>query len=804
MSLPRPTKQYATQGARRDVQEQVEVRGESVVSGDEGRMKIRHMVPCSTSNSPKPSTSASSTSESPKSMIGTLAFERQPLQTMSLKNRTTGKLAEAELGPTRATLDQKKRRIRQQITSKRQELQALQKEGENIYASVGRMFEILSENLQNYAGHPVFLAKQFSEEFNKQSVAVMQIEQQMTNLRKELAILHNKVKSAKQDHQSVPVHQCSVHQSSRAENCSLSDSPRPKSPTVCGIPVVQNQYAVLEESEIVPGSEEDDEDGDYTGLINPRKTRAYRQKTATLSDTMLETQSVRSNQDKIPEDKGQSDARHPEMIPQFRNQQNFPAIVSTKEWNPKQPPTFNGKFKEDVYRWIGYMKNILTFMQGTPEQEVKYAATYLRGAAHEWWEIFIKQEGYPTNWTQLSQALLKRFGSPIRAKKAQVQLMSIKQGKRKMRDYTVEFQTLMDRLPSYDENWMINIFIWGLQPHIARSVSAAQPETVLGAINVAESIDYALRTSQKNHLTGNLRSKKGRNLKQSRTSGRKSGGIQNRNFAGKFQDSGNPQRMCDMEASVGEGLRRQFSTQRFDGHRKRNTVQQQHFSSQCTLWAQNKKGEGRIVSQKNPSTIWRDHCTSLSRKNRADLVERYGPVVVCDLAALTRVVGRTGPDISRDVKKCDRQDILSQKSRHQSNRLLRRERERRVRDSVREQRQVARLLEVAVSPSCGGTQLRTSATPRTLCEISVVTEETSSGLREKTESEYKPQRQWTSICSVRTTEKKIDEGCKIDRTPEDGVLLIVPVVIKGKICKALIDSGATRCFVSPSPPYCMM
>ena len=253
-----------------------------------------------------------------------------------------------------------------------------------------------------------------------------------------------------------------------------------------------------------------------------------------------------------------------------------------------------------------------------------------------------------------------------------------------------------------------------------------------------------------------------------------------------------------MEASVGQGLRQKFSTQRFGGHKKRNSVQQQHVSSQCTFWAQNKKGEGRIVSQKNPSTIWRDHCTSLSRKNRADLVERYGPVVVCDLAAFTRVAGGTGPDISWDVKKCDRQNIPSQKSRHQSNRLLRRERERRVRDSVREQRQVARLLEVAVSPSCGGTQLRTSATPRTLCEISVVTEDTSSGLRKKTESEHKPQRHWTSISTVSTTEKKIDEGCKIDRTPEDGVLLIVPVVIKGKICKALIDSGATRCFVSPS------
>ena len=69
------------------MQERVEVRGESVVSGDEDRMKTRHMVPCSTDNSPKPSTSASLTSESTKPMISTLAFERQPLQTMLLKNR---------------------------------------------------------------------------------------------------------------------------------------------------------------------------------------------------------------------------------------------------------------------------------------------------------------------------------------------------------------------------------------------------------------------------------------------------------------------------------------------------------------------------------------------------------------------------------------------------------------------------------------------------------------------------------------------------------------------------------------------
>ena len=70
-------------------------------------------------------------------------------------------------------------------------------------------------------------------------------------------------------------------------------------------------------------------------------------------------------------------------------------------------------------------------------------------------------------------------------------------------------------------------------------------------------------------------------------------------------------------------------------------------------------------------------------------MERHGPILVYNLAALMRVVGRIGPNISRDVEKCDMQFEQPQKSRHQSNRLLRREHERRVRDSVKEQQQVA-------------------------------------------------------------------------------------------------------------------
>ena len=39
---------------------------------------------------------------------------------------------------------------------------------------------------------------------------------------------------------------------------------------------------------------------------------------------------------------------------------------------------------------------------------------------------------------------------------------------------------------------------------------------------------------------------------------------------------------------------------------------------------------------------------------------------------------------------------------------------------------------------------------------------------------------------------------KIQRTIDDGLLLVVPARINGHSVHALIDSGATRCFVTPA------
>ena len=149
------------------------------------------------------------------------------------------------------------------------------------------------------------------------------------------------------------------------------------------------------------------------------------------------------------------------------------------------------------------MRNYLTFVECSEKQKVAFISTFLREAAHEWLLLYDKENGTPQNWMELTQALIKRFGSNIRAPEAQMALMKTSQGKRKMRGYSNEFQSLLCRLPSYDEKWMTSWFLWGLQPHIAKFASLQYPNTVTEAIKYAETADMALRASQKPYVTGN-------------------------------------------------------------------------------------------------------------------------------------------------------------------------------------------------------------------------------------------------------------------------------------------------------------
>ena len=60
-------------------------------------------------------------------------------------------------------------------------------------------------------------------------------------------------------------------------------------------------------------------------------------------------------------------------------------VFATAQWRPKEPPIYTGSATDDVYLWTSLVRQYFVFMHGTPQQEVAFAATLLRGAAHEWY-----------------------------------------------------------------------------------------------------------------------------------------------------------------------------------------------------------------------------------------------------------------------------------------------------------------------------------------------------------------------------------------------------------------------------------
>ena len=180
-------------------------------------------------------------------------------------------------------------------------------------------------------------------------------------------------------------------------------------------------------------------------------------------------------------------------------------IFATAQWRPKEPPLYTGNASDDVYLWTSLVRQYFVFMNGTARQEVAFAATRLRGAAHEWYLGYERRNGNkpPQDWPTMQQAILDRFGSNIRAQEAQAKLLTISQGKRPVRDYTSEFEVLLGRLSTRDETIWKNMYIWGLQPHLAEAVALKYPSTIAQAAGHAEEIELAEKASQRSNL-GNL------------------------------------------------------------------------------------------------------------------------------------------------------------------------------------------------------------------------------------------------------------------------------------------------------------
>ena len=189
---------------------------------------------------------------------------------------------------------------------------------------------------------------------------------------------------------------------------------------------------------------------------------------------------------------------------------------------------------------------------------------------------------------------------------------------------------------------MVNIYIGGLQPHFAKYVSAYCPETVSKAIQIAEETEFSIWASQKDHLTKKSNGRQPNNqkkIKAAKDDQRQQHYQQWQQEPYSFEDQG--QQTPEMTSTTRDVLRD------IDDSLQQNSsnVHFNSLSNHGNKEALNREVAGNL-KQKSTATIWRENCTSLSRRHKAELVEKRGSVLVCDLVALTRVAGRSGPDVS--------------------------------------------------------------------------------------------------------------------------------------------------------------
>ena len=75
--------------------------------------------------------------------------------------------------------------------------------------------------------------------------------------------------------------------------------------------------------------------------------------------------------------------------------------------------------------------------------------------------------------------------------------MSISQGQQPIWEYASQFETLLGRLDSYNEGMMLNQFVWGLQPELARFMSLQYPKSIMQEVPLAEATKLAIKASRR-------------------------------------------------------------------------------------------------------------------------------------------------------------------------------------------------------------------------------------------------------------------------------------------------------------------
>ena len=224
----------------------------------------------------------------------------------------------------------------------------------------------------------------------------------------------------------------------------------------------------------------------------------------------------------------------------------------------------------------------------------------------------------------------------------------------------------------------------------------------------------------------------------------------------------------------------------------------------------------------------REICKYLNanRIDRTQIWRKMGGVLAVNEEALKQLMDRKADQRSLDqpvMGCCSCGATHPSRRRRGGNRSARRQRQRKKRESFRDGQTLSSVLAEALNPSQGGSAPRTTERPvqlQKLQQFAVNRLETGEPIRSN-----KDQMTFVGISTPTSSTAKMNENAeknaaevnaaeknkkgsvvtggdknqnKAPRGIEDGLLLVVTARINGHSVRALIDSGATRCFVTPA------
>ena len=281
----------------------------------------------------------------------------------------------------------------------------MKKRCQEIAAEVNNQFDTLSERLLHYQGDPNWLIECFAVIFNDNAATVVEYENEVKQLYREVAELKHAVYKRVQVKKSGP----SVSSVQEVPAISVSVPEASSEPTVVGFPTYTNPFKILDYEIHLAGpemsAENDSDDEEVIPLLDPR-----RQKSECSVSSLGHKQEVSAR--KLPAESdisiqsayGNKNQKCPSPSMNQMNRDNLvqsesentppenPQTMSKSEWKPREPPTFSGRLKEDVHQWTAIVTQYFTLVPGTSQQHLTYAVSLLRGYAIEWYNAEVKKD----------------------------------------------------------------------------------------------------------------------------------------------------------------------------------------------------------------------------------------------------------------------------------------------------------------------------------------------------------------------------------------------------------------------------